>query len=135
MKFCINVCLIRAFMKISVTYVNDNFLVAYIHSIVYLFLEVHKMNVLRSIDPLLSGDSVKKRPFLGNGYVNTFQRQRIHTQQSSYCSKPSVSTWFVPRSYKQWKKSVARNPCGGGFEYLHRDPASRRRRRKGKSRI
>jgi hypothetical protein len=27
------------------------------------------------------------------------------------------------------------NPCGGRFEYLHRDPASRRRRRKGKSRI
>jgi hypothetical protein len=25
--------------------------------------------------------------------------------------------------------------CGGGVEYLHRDPASRRRRRKGKSRI
>jgi hypothetical protein len=25
--------------------------------------------------------------------------------------------------------------CGGGIEYLHRDPASRRRRRKGKSQI
>jgi hypothetical protein len=24
-----------------------------------------------------------------------------------------------------------RTPCGGGFEYLHRSPASRRRRRKG----
>jgi hypothetical protein len=28
-----------------------------------------------------------------------------------------------------------RSPCGGGIEYLHRDPASRRRRRKGKSQI
>jgi hypothetical protein len=27
------------------------------------------------------------------------------------------------------------HPCGGGVEYLHRDPASRRRRRKGKSQI
>jgi hypothetical protein len=27
------------------------------------------------------------------------------------------------------------HPCGGGIEYLHRDPASRRRRRKGKSQI
>jgi hypothetical protein len=26
-------------------------------------------------------------------------------------------------------------PCGGGVEYLHRDPASRKRRRKGKSQI
>jgi hypothetical protein len=25
------------------------------------------------------------------------------------------------------------DPCGGGVEYLHRDPASRRRRLKGKS--
>jgi hypothetical protein len=30
---------------------------------------------------------------------------------------------------------IEANPCGGGVEYLHRDPASRRRRRKGKSRI
>jgi hypothetical protein len=29
----------------------------------------------------------------------------------------------------------ARHPCGGGVEYLHCDPASRRRRRKGKSQI
>jgi hypothetical protein len=27
------------------------------------------------------------------------------------------------------------NPCGGGVEYLHRDPASRKRRRKRKSQI
>jgi hypothetical protein len=27
------------------------------------------------------------------------------------------------------------SPCGGGVEYLHRDPASRRRRRNGKSQI
>jgi hypothetical protein len=27
------------------------------------------------------------------------------------------------------------NPCGGGVEYLHRDPASRKRRRNGKSQI
>jgi hypothetical protein len=25
------------------------------------------------------------------------------------------------------------DPCGGGVEYLHRDPASRRKRQKGKS--
>jgi hypothetical protein len=28
-----------------------------------------------------------------------------------------------------------RNPCGGGVEYLHRDPASRKRRRNGKSQV
>jgi hypothetical protein len=30
---------------------------------------------------------------------------------------------------------VNKNPCGGEFEYLHRDPASRRRQWKGKSQI
>jgi hypothetical protein len=27
------------------------------------------------------------------------------------------------------------HPCGGGVDYLHRDPTSRRRRRKGKSQM
>jgi hypothetical protein len=30
---------------------------------------------------------------------------------------------------------TVKSPCGGGVEYLHRDPASRRRRQKGKSHI
>jgi hypothetical protein len=30
---------------------------------------------------------------------------------------------------------ILKHPCGGGVEYLHLDPASRRRRRKGKSQI
>jgi hypothetical protein len=30
---------------------------------------------------------------------------------------------------------IPTSPCGGGIEYLHGDPASRRRRRKGKSQI
>jgi hypothetical protein len=30
---------------------------------------------------------------------------------------------------------IIKLPCGGGVEYLHCDPASRRRRRKGKSRV
>jgi hypothetical protein len=35
---------------------------------------------------------------------------------------------------RQWNKTV-RNPLEGGVEYLHRDPASRRSRRRGKSEI
>jgi hypothetical protein len=46
------------------------------------------------------------------------------------------STRSVQRGYKEnnWSK-FSSHPCGGGVEYLHRDPASRRRRRKVKSRI
>jgi hypothetical protein len=40
----------------------------------------------------------------------------------------------VPRIYTaNYKYNSGR--CGGGVEYLHRDPASRKRRRKGKSQI
>jgi hypothetical protein len=35
---------------------------------------------------------------------------------------------------RKWGSSRV-SPCGGGVECLHRDPASRRRRRKGKSRV
>jgi hypothetical protein len=38
---------------------------------------------------------------------------------------------YITRSSCDYEKY----PCGGGVEYLHRDPASRRRRRKGKSHI
>jgi hypothetical protein len=50
--------------------------------------------------------------------------------QERLASWPSVVTWDSDSD------SDSRNPpCGGGVEYLHRDLASRRRRRKGKSRI
>jgi hypothetical protein len=45
---------------------------------------------------------------------------------------PSVAMWlwlWVQGSQKE------ENPCGGGIEYLHCDPASHRRRRNGKSQI
>jgi hypothetical protein len=48
------------------------------------------------------------------------------------------STQSVPRGDKEENRgnqvSSVRLPCGGGVEYLHLNPASRRRRRKGKSR-
>jgi hypothetical protein len=44
--------------------------------------------------------------------------------------------WSVQKIFNQdsWSNEFS-NPCGGGVEYLHRDPASRRRWRKGKSQI
>jgi hypothetical protein len=46
------------------------------------------------------------------------------------------SALSVQRGCKEdnWGDTVV-SPCGGRIEYLHRDPASRRRRRKGKSQI
>jgi hypothetical protein len=42
---------------------------------------------------------------------------------------------FSSRSTLLWGRlTELTHPCGGGVEYVHRDPASRRRRRKGKSR-
>jgi hypothetical protein len=58
-------------------------------------------------------------------------RQQLQCNRGTACFMPSV-----PRCYNQ--KQLARypdNPCGGKVEYLHRSPASRRRRQNGKSRI
>jgi hypothetical protein len=44
-------------------------------------------------------------------------------------------SWRQLRRTKQVNGQLAVLPCGGGVEYLHRDSASRRRRRKGKSQI
>jgi hypothetical protein len=41
----------------------------------------------------------------------------------------------VPKCHNRDKSVVRVHLCGGGVEYLHRDPASRRRRRNGKSQI
>jgi hypothetical protein len=46
---------------------------------------------------------------------------------------PSVAMWLWP--WVEWIIWASLIPCGGGVEYLHRGLASRRRRRKGKSRI
>jgi hypothetical protein len=45
------------------------------------------------------------------------------------------SLWFVQRLYSEHERERICPPCGGGVEYLHRDPTSRRRQRKGKSEI
>jgi hypothetical protein len=67
-------------------------------------------------------------PFLRNGSVNT-------ATTIGYCWKPCFL--FGPCRVVIKKGSVENNPalCGGGVEYLYSSPASRRRRRKGKSGI
>jgi hypothetical protein len=49
--------------------------------------------------------------------------------------RPITSIQFSRTYKRQFEYLHLGSPCGGGIEYLHRDHASRRRRRKGKSRI
>jgi hypothetical protein len=68
-------------------------------------------------------------PFLSKGSVIKFPLQRTPTQNS----RTVFSMWSLPRYYKQGslKQRVSDFfPCGGGVEYIHRSPASRRRRQK-----
>jgi hypothetical protein len=104
-----------------------------------------------------------RNPFLGNGLVNTFQHATIQVVVFSMWSAPRNSTelrflyglrhatvqscvfceWPMPRGYKIERSSVQNAhprtrsfiPCGGGTEYFNHNPASRRRRQKGKSRM
>jgi hypothetical protein len=67
------------------------------------------------------------------GVINFWMPEPIFIKLGMYIMAPkSISAaHFISFSHQ----SVSVNPCGGEVEYLHRDPASRRRRRKGKSQI
>jgi hypothetical protein len=65
--------------------------------------------------------------FLSNGSVNTLPRKRWRHQQQRRCFP-----WGLCMVLIREVNAVAElNPCGGGVEYLHRDPASRKRRQNG----
>jgi hypothetical protein len=53
------------------------------------------------------------------------------------CSQCVFCAWSVPKYYRgnEGRLHELRTLRGGEFEYLHRSPVSRRRRRKGKSQI
>jgi hypothetical protein len=42
-----------------------------------------------------------------------------------------VETWLSSQTADFFDIGTQKNPCGGGIEYLHRDPVSRKRRRNG----
>jgi hypothetical protein len=56
-------------------------------------------------------------------------------RRGKYTSTTIEEQYFLRGPYRGFTlKAVGvtvQLPCGGGFEYLHRSPASRRRRRKG----
>jgi hypothetical protein len=84
----------------------------------------------------------EKQPLLANGLETTFvSRQRLGKHVPAATDMHAtievllemvLSTRSVQRSYKEdtWGNRVS-DPCGGGIKYLHRSPASRKRRRKG----
>jgi hypothetical protein len=84
---------------------------------------------------------------MNNGVMQPVSRRRIGKHVPAAMNTHSTiellletafSTRSVQSGYKEdnWGEPVIEaDPCGGGFEYLHRDPASRRRRRKGKSQM
>jgi hypothetical protein len=75
--------------------------------------------------PSNSRTTVLCNPFLSNGTVNTSTTIGVF-------SVGSLQSTYIREANSD---ANGTHPCGGGFEYLHRHPASRRRRRKGKSQI
>jgi hypothetical protein len=69
---------------------------------------------------------------VGAYYFSLKPNRFVHRTRATFCHNTGlirvILTWL--REY-----SFCITPCGGGIEYLHRDPASRRRRRKGKYQI
>jgi hypothetical protein len=71
-----------------------------------------QVKVVTSCDDFLGGggDNIKS-------YNKVIGLERMDWMQDAQNRGPAA--WFCE------------NPCGGGVEYLHRDPASRKRRRNG----
>jgi hypothetical protein len=63
--------------------------------------------------------------------ISDRETQGVRRQDELIGGKPSVVKWLWLWLWL-WFQSI---PCGGGIGYHYRNPASRRRRRKGKSRI
>jgi hypothetical protein len=63
---------------------------------------------------------------------NTFPRKRLNYNNEGRCFLCGPCREVITRTVS-WESTG--NPCGGGIEYLHRDPATRKRRRNGKSQI
>jgi hypothetical protein len=69
----------------------------------------------------------EKYPLLRNGCV---------TRNNGMTVGSSVFCAVRAEAIKQGPYTITEEyPCGGGVEYLHRDPASRRRRQNGKSQM
>jgi hypothetical protein len=76
------------------------------------------------------GRPTKTRPWLSKS-------NKYLVMSSIWGSTPRRTDWltFSGNITSTWTLSLPCIPCGGGVEYLHRNPASRRRLRHGKSRI
>jgi hypothetical protein len=71
---------------------------------------------------------------------NDCKQTRLHSNESTHNTRGTVGTGVSYGGPCQGvtsgtKLKLNSYPCGDGVEFLHRDPASRRRRRKGKSQI
>jgi hypothetical protein len=126
--------------------------------------KAHKLFILLwRIWPLIGNGSVNTFPKLCCRQQNkawkrewSIVRQRWHTRYSFNCWRHIHHNDLLKHGYRgyvkwnPWRRWVLFGsreviqqdhttgvsiPCGGGIEYLHRNLASRRRRRKGKSRI
>jgi hypothetical protein len=78
----------------------------------------------------------KQRLLLGENHKQT----RLHSNESTLKSRATSgnAVYYSVRAEMLQRRQLGQSnsvPCGGGVEYLHRSPASRRRRQKGKSRI
>jgi hypothetical protein len=95
-----------------------------------------KARIVKPAETAVDTKRLCKRPLLGYGsvVVTWWPQQTIMQQYNSFCKRCFLCD--PCRNYiKRTSNYYEIFPCGGGVEYLHRDPASRRRRRKGKSRI
>jgi hypothetical protein len=92
-------------------------------------------NPLISTSVLVAADTHFSEPLSSNGLcrLSSVMSQYIHA-----CIHTNIHSHVhtcIRICMHVHKHTLTGNPCGGGVEYFHRDPASRRRRRKGRSQL
>jgi hypothetical protein len=71
-----------------------------------------------------------QNPLLGKYIPNTVNFSTEHFNEHGFVTKESP--WIPASLYNEpWRLLIQFLRCGGSVEYLHRNPASRRRRQKG----
>jgi hypothetical protein len=89
------------------------------------------LNIIAYTDPLLVNDRITNNKTTSAARQQSLSKQHWRaTQERCFLCDPCQGV--LNGTDLEFSQSC---PCGGGVEYLHRDPASRKRRRNGKSQI
>jgi hypothetical protein len=113
----------------------------WIYTSTYMYILTYLINTLIGSSPVNTAHyaTIEEAVFSMSSVPSNSRKRTVCDQLLGYANSSYNKTDFcvvcVAAIYQVSRNSQGTYPCGGGVEYLHRDPVSRRRRRNGKSQI